>query len=115
VTAPNSRFALISQAASLETSLTSADGTGVGGGATVGVHTAPLSATNLTVTVITTRACTVAIQVRDDAGTWSTAISETVAIGTNIYRYSGNLGAIRAVATVVGSSAWGIQVYAQAA
>ncbi len=99
---PFSRYRCISQTATTETSVTG------------DTHTAPLNSQSLTMTVITDRACTVTLQVQDDAGAWSEVESESPAVGTNAYTYNGNYSVVRPVASVGSSSAWTFQVYLKA-
>lgn len=99
---PFSRYRCISEAATTETSLMG------------DTHTAPLNSQSLTMTVVTDRACTVALQVLDDNGSWSEVESESPAVGTNAYTYNGNYSTVRPVASVGSSSAWAVQVYLKA-
>ena len=106
---PRSRVRLIYSAGDSASSLTGS------------THHSPLDARILTLTVISDRSCTMALQVLSDkaaigdADVWTTIQSETITGGTaDSFVYNGNFGATRVVLTAVGSSAWNAEVYGQA-
>jgi hypothetical protein len=103
VAAPDSEFTLISETASLETSLTGE------------THTALRSATQLTVVVVSDRDCDLSIEKLIGASTWVAIHSEEITADTaETFTYAGNFGTVRPVVTVTGSSAWDLTVTMQA-